>query len=276
MEAVRLPFESPTDKIMFHIYHNSYPTYHTHIDFWEFMFVSEGSIVHKINGQSRTLSKNTLCVIRPADKHCMIQSPQTSSLHFNLAIRSEYLKSIFAGFGLELYDKLQKDDFIEYNVSPNIAELLVKYSDNILCADSANTKIQAMTLYLMPVLQEICSHYLINKGIKRQYCYCTNELIQLMNDPVSLTLGVSELAKKCGYSYSHVNRVFTRDMGITPTDYLKKKKLNYAQELILHSDMSMSEIAFKIGYSGYSHFSDFFKSMTSFTPVEWVNNLRNL
>lgn len=45
---------------------------------------------------------------------------------------------------------------------------------------------------------------------------------------------------------------------------------------ILHSDMSMSEIAFKIGYSGYSHFSDFFKSMTSFTPVEWVNNLRNL
>ena len=266
--TLKLPFESPTDDIMFHIQHNAYPLHHTHDDFWEFMYVRDGELLHKINGQSRKLTKNTLCVIRPNDYHCITQPKDTVSIHYNLAIRSPRLIKLLNNLPLDLYKVLNEDKLLEYEISPYIAEYLVRSAESIMSSDHA-MKIAMMTLYFFAVLQEIVSHIATTKGIRQQYSHCTNQLIKLLNNPTNLAYGLSQLASMTGYSYSHLNRTFARETGTTPSAYLKKKKLKYAQELIQSTDTPLNDVAFKIGYSSYSHFSDFFKDMTGDTPVAW-------
>ena len=263
-----LPFESPTDDIMFHIQHNAYPLQHTHDDFWEFMYVYDGELLHKINGQSRKLRKNTLCIVRPSDCHCITQPKDTAYIHYNLAIRTPYLIKLLNNFPLDLYKLLNEDKVLEYEISPYIAEYLARSAELIMSSDNS-MKIATMTLYFFAILQEIVSHIATTKGIRQQYSHCTNQLIKLLNNPSNLTCGLSQLAVMTGYSYSHLNRTFARETGTTPSAYLKKKKLKYAQELIQSTDTPLNDVAFKIGYSSYSHFSDFFKDMTGDTPVAW-------
>ena len=126
-----------------------------------------------------------------------------------------------------------------------------------------------MILYLFSVLQEVLAHMATTKDVQQQYSNCTNQFIRLLNNPANLAFGLSQLANMTGYSYSHLNRTFLQEMKMTPSQYLKKKRLKYAQELIQYTDTPLSVITFKVGYSNYSHFSDFFKSLTGLTPVEW-------
>ncbi|MBQ7770299.1 MAG: helix-turn-helix domain-containing protein [Clostridia bacterium] len=266
--TLKLPFESPMDDIMFHIHHNAYPIQHCHDDFWEFMFVSEGELLHKINGQTRKLTQNMLCIIRPNDCHTITQPKDTSSVHYNLAIRSPRLIELLKIFPLDLFELLNENKALEYQILPQNTTHIVRSAESIMSSDRS-MKISMMTLYFFTIVQEIVSHMAATKGIRQQYSNCTNQLIQLLNNPANLAYGLAHLVSMTGYSYSHLNRTFTRETGNTPSHYLKQKKLKYAQELIQYTDTSLNDIAYKIGYSSYSHFSDFFKDMTGDTPVVW-------
>ena len=151
----------------------------------------------------------------------------------------------------------------------------MRLAEAILSSDHA-MKVSAMTLYFFAILQEILSHFASTKDVHQQYSKCTNQLIKLLNNPENLVYGLSQLATMTGYSYSHLNRTFQSETGYTPSAYLKKKKLKYAQELIQYTDTPLSDIAFRVGYSNYSHFSDFFKDMTGYTPVVWSKKNQSL
>lgn len=266
--AIKLPFESPMDHIAFHIHHNAYPIQHSHDDFWEFIFISDGEVLHKINGESRRLKKNTLCILRPSDYHVILQPKDTTSVHFNLSVRTNSLKEFFTMLRCELYEKLCAEHILQYEISAANAESIARAADAIITAEQSH-KIPTMTLYLFSILQEVLAHMVTTRGIQQQYSNCTNQFIRLLNNPTNLLNGLSQLAKMTGYSYSHLNRTFLHETKMTPSQYLKKKRLKYAQELIQYTDTPLSAVAFKVGYSNYSHFSDFFKTLTGLTPVEW-------
>ena len=52
----------------------------------------------------------------------------------------------------------------------------------------------------------------------------------------------------------------------TPHKYLQSHKLRYAKKLLQNTDLSMMEIASKIGYSNLSHFANNFKKYYGITP----------
>ena len=266
--TIKLPFESPTEDVAFHVHFNAYPIQHSHDDFWEFIFISEGEVLHKINGESRKLKKNTLCILRPDDCHSFLQPKDSESKHFNLTVRTKALKEFFATLRCTLYEKLCDESILQYDISNANAETIERAANAIITTDSAH-KIPTMILYLFSVLQEVLAHMATTKDVQQQYSNCTNQFIRLLNNPANLAFGLSQLANMTGYSYSHLNRTFLQEMKMTPSQYLKKKRLKYAQELIQYTDTPLSVITFKVGYSNYSHFSDFFKSLTGVTPVEW-------
>lgn len=265
---INLAFESSTHDIAFHVYHNAYPTMHTHNDFWEFIFISKGEILHKINGESRRMKKNTLCILRPFDCHCILQPKNTTSKQFNLSLRTNTLKEFFSMLRCALYEKLVAMPILEFEISDATAERIERAVDTIITTDDAH-KIPTMILCLFTIWQEVLAHIITAQDLQQQYSSCTNQFIQLLNNPANLSLSLPQLANTLGYSYSHLNRTFLQETNTSPSQYLKKKRLKYAQELIQYTDSPLSVVSFKVGYSNYSHFSDFFKTSTGITPVEW-------
>lgn len=270
---INLPFEAPTEDIAFHTHRNAYPIHHKHDDFWEFIFINDGEVIHNINGESRKLKKNTLCILRPDDWHAFLQPNDTTSAQFNLAVKTSPVKELFSVLRCDLYNKLNDQDILEYEIPASNAEAIARAADNIITASRSNKR-PTMILYLYAILQEVMAHMVSTSDIRQQYSDCTNQFIRLANNPSNLSLGLSQIATMTGYCYSHLNRTFLKDTDMTPSQYLKKKRLKYAQELIVHTDFPLSAITARVGYSNYSHFSDFFKSATGVTPVEWSRKNR--
>jgi len=72
----------------------------------------------------------------------------------------------------------------------------------------------------------------------------------------------------------YLTRVFKKETGMSISDYLQQKRIEYAKELLLNTDQSVSEIANASGYSNLSYFSAIFKKITGLSPGEYRKQLR--
>ena len=84
-----------------------------------------------------------------------------------------------------------------------------------------------------------------------------------------ITLDV--LAQKCMMSNTNFRRVFKSVYGVSPIEHLIKIRLNRAKQLLLHTTLTVSEIATICGFNEVSYFSRIFKKRYSKTPLEYRN-----
>ncbi len=77
---------------------------------------------------------------------------------------------------------------------------------------------------------------------------------------------IDEIAADCGISVSYLCRIFKTRLGITPTDYLNRIKINYAQKL-LRSGANVTEACFDSGFNNYGYFITLFKKTIGTTPA---------
>lgn len=82
-------------------------------------------------------------------------------------------------------------------------------------------------------------------------------------------LSVRELSSHCGLSPDHFSKIFKSEVGIIPSRYIRRKKLEAAKEMLL-SGRSISETAHFLGFCSDSYFIDCFKSEFSKTPREFL------
>jgi two-component system response regulator YesN len=75
-------------------------------------------------------------------------------------------------------------------------------------------------------------------------------------------------------SPDYLSRIFKKETGVTLNDYLIEERCKYAKDLLIQSDLPVSEIAASAGYTNFSHFSKMFKRVTGVNPLEFRKSLR--
>lgn len=66
--------------------------------------------------------------------------------------------------------------------------------------------------------------------------------------------------------YSFLSKLFSEVEGITIEKYVILQRIERVKELLAYGELSLSEIAFQLGYSSVAHLSAQFKKVTGFTP----------
>lgn len=82
-------------------------------------------------------------------------------------------------------------------------------------------------------------------------------------------IDVSYISKQLSVSKNHLNRLFKRYSGLTPTHYITKVRVGNALELLKQEDLSVLEIAYTVGFKSLSNFYKYFKEQTGYTPNEY-------
>lgn len=82
------------------------------------------------------------------------------------------------------------------------------------------------------------------------------------------------LAQRFGMSTRTFNRRFKSALGQTPLDYLQEVRINTARDLLKTSNLSISEIADRIGYQDTGYFTSLFKKKLSITPNAYRETVR--
>lgn len=89
-----------------------------------------------------------------------------------------------------------------------------------------------------------------------------------LSDKVDLEL----VAEAVHYSKYYLHRIFTKTVGLTVHDYVKRRQLTEAAKLLVFSDKPIIEIAFIAGYESQQAFSDIFKLMYKKSPGQYRND----
>jgi AraC family transcriptional regulator len=80
---------------------------------------------------------------------------------------------------------------------------------------------------------------------------------------------LNQLAQVAGVSVFHFARTFTRAMGVSPSRYVSRMRLEKAMAEIAADKLSLAEIAFRAGFSSQASFTRAFFRVTGLTPGEY-------
>jgi AraC-like DNA-binding protein len=83
------------------------------------------------------------------------------------------------------------------------------------------------------------------------------------------SIDVDQLASVACISKPYLIRLFKREFGTSPVQYINKKKVEKAQLLLFSTDKPVKEIAYVMGFSDHSYFIRLFRKLTGLTPQEY-------
>jgi len=85
---------------------------------------------------------------------------------------------------------------------------------------------------------------------------------------------LSNIAEEFDMSVRSFNRRFKLAVGKSPLQYLQEIRMATTRELLQGSNLSISEIAYKVGYQDLGHFSMLFKKLYHATPQDYRTTVR--
>ena len=85
---------------------------------------------------------------------------------------------------------------------------------------------------------------------------------------------IRELARLLGISASHFCRAFKCTFGVSPRDYMLRRRIEVAQALMLTTSEPLSSIALRCGMCDQPHFTRSFHRIVGETPYTWRRTRR--
>ncbi|HEX4258599.1 MAG TPA: AraC family transcriptional regulator [Streptosporangiaceae bacterium] len=82
-------------------------------------------------------------------------------------------------------------------------------------------------------------------------------------------IGLDELARVAGVSKYHFARSFEAAYGLTPIRYLTRRRVERAQDLLRHANLTVTEICFLVGFSSLGSFSSLFNRLVGEPPTAY-------
>ncbi len=103
------------------------------------------------------------------------------------------------------------------------------------------------------------------------------DLVRSDNIELSLEENYSDIiVEKVGMDYHYLSTLFSSVENITIEHYIILQKIERAKELLRYRELTLSEIAYKLGYSSVQHLSNQFKKVTGMTASQFKNITDNI
>jgi AraC family transcriptional regulator len=80
---------------------------------------------------------------------------------------------------------------------------------------------------------------------------------------------ISELARECGLSSGYFSRAFRQTTGVTPHQWVIRRRVERARQLLLGNGLELADIALVCGFVDQSHFTRVFAKLEGESPGRW-------
>jgi AraC-like DNA-binding protein len=96
----------------------------------------------------------------------------------------------------------------------------------------------------------------------------------LIDRDYATRVDITALAARAGYSRYHFIRAFRAVYGATPGDYLSRRRVERARELLRSANLTVTEVCFLVGFSSLGSFSSRFSELTGCSPSQYQRRSR--
>ena len=247
-----------------------YPQVH---DFYEIILVTGGELGVLAAGARFALRPGGLLLLRPGDAHTKLE--QGPCTHIDLAFP--------AGTARELVCYLYQDD----GPLRALAELPLPPQAQLTAGDAADVQDRLARLNRLPpasakksallraLLPDLFSRCLLlagdgGSGLPGGLPAWLAAALEGLDDPANLGRpGLAYLAAQSGRSPEHICRCFRRYFGCTPSAYWNRRRLDYAVNLLTHTDLEIVDVVYESGFQSTNYFYHLFKRTFGMSPLQY-------
>ncbi len=226
------------------------------IAYFDFTFVTKGSMVYIINGEPHVLEENDAIFLPPGTlrERNPIEAP-VSFVSFNF----------LAGEGVDYPFPILMKNIISRDMI-KLASVFPKTHMNP--RDNSGEKLSYLLGYMLCELKDRLSLETNNVHIEKS--------LQYIEDNISKAVSLSSVSKHLNFSKGYLAVIFKKEMGMTVSEYIAERKMALAKDMILYSSMPLSEISESLGYENYSYFSRSFRKRYEISPSKYKTQFRTV
>jgi len=116
------------------------------------------------------------------------------------------------------------------------------------------------------VLQAITSYVMTNRWVIPEKSEFIRQIDQYIFDHLSQHIIVDDLCVALNIGRTRLYAICKEYLGCGPADYIRKRRIFHAQELLQKTSLPITDITYAVGFSDYSHFFRMFKQITGVSP----------
>jgi AraC-like DNA-binding protein len=267
LEDINFPFN------IFRISSTTPPHWHMHT---EFIYILEGSASIYINGTLFQCTKGEIVFVPNSSLHTIVPDEKTEyyamvigdTLFHNITLDMHYKEYIYPFFQREAVDAFAVFRDMEFHWS------LKTIIDDIIYEATSNNK-----GYQANIKADLCKFFIyITRYIdfgKKSFDNSKNENIKnlkkvfdFVDKNYSQKITVSDMSELINFSQQHFCRIFKAYTGKTFIEYITLIRLDKARELIVKTDITITQISSMTGFCTPNYFNRIFKKYFGYKPSD--------
>lgn len=237
---------------------NNYFIQRKNYDSYLLMYIKEGEGTIYYDNKTYSASKNDVVLINCYKPHAYkSEGWETLWFHFDGNVSNQYFQYLYSKLGCVISLK-------DISIIPKYIDTFVENfkSGKIINEPLISCDIQRILTELMLNSSEI-----IDSSSGASNSILSSVLYIRANFKSKLSL--NELAANACMSPYYFSRVFKKETGYSPYEYITMIRLNHAKNLLKTTNLLVKEIAFETGFNSESNFVTCFKDHVNLTPSEF-------
>ena len=247
------------------------PHYH---DFEELIIVTEGSLEHYIDFQSETVNAPFASYVSMGKMHKIVAHNDLRGWVLN------YQNEFLPDSKLNFYSNFFTTTNIPLGESGCMLRfvnlcLIIKHEYDEESPDFQT--IRHLTAALISMVEAERKKYIpIEKSVKASQIDTFNNFLKILEQNFRRDVGISFYADKMNMSERNLNLICKNNFQKSVSEIIETRKLIEAKNLLIHTEKSVSEIGFELGYNEKSYFTRVFHNKLSVTPTQFREMTREM
>ena len=231
---------------------------HRH-DFYSLVWFTKSSGINVIDFEEYEIKPDRLFYMQPKQVHNWSYSKESQG--YILVFDKHFISEI----------PLELMDIAFFDLKPNNVKLLKPLFENLIEESKLNDNLGEKSIvlgvnYLLLHLTRMASD--LKHNIKTKPTTIL-EFSKLVTDTISKNLTVKDYADQLHLTVEKLNELCKENYGQNPKNIILEKKITEAKRLLYFTDLSVKEIAFRLGFEDSSYFSRIFKLKTKLSPSDF-------
>lgn len=144
------------------------------------------------------------------------------------------------------------------NEAYNISDLYIQQADRCATPEAVSALVPEMMAYFTRRVAEARKAHVASRPVTR----CLDEIDLHLHE----VFHIGDIAELLGLNPSYLSTLFKRETGCTFTDYVRRRRVEAARNMLLYSDYSCADIAHFLAFSSQSYFNRVFQRETGLSP----------
>ncbi len=246
---------------------------HSH-DYFELFLVEHGRLHHWINGLEERLEVGHLVFVRPEDRHALQSSPGSGGRILNVMFRQSTARHLGARYSDETDGRFFWSR-TEFPHSLRLAGPQFERAVNaMLTLQTSHRSLAKIEHFLLSMITHVLD---ATASADARAPGWLIRAAQAARDPRVFRRGSEGFIKIAGRSQEHVCREARLHLGLSPTQYINRIRIQHAAMLLAGTGRPVSQIAEDVGLENLSYFHRLFRLQYGTTPRSYrVRHTRNL